>query len=103
MKKQKEKRLIIEEKSEKDLKYIGQIKYLRKNWWKTLLWVILCMTITIVVVEWMPVELDKGGWWRLAFALVMYFVIVIPPFIVYEKAGNKYWNDIKDKDQPIKL
>ena len=98
MKRLKETRLVLREMTEKDIRGLGMSRWMRRQWWQLGLWFIVWLIVLLVIVNQI-----NNQWVESGVAIVGYFVILLPPFVKMDRAGKRFWDEVKDKDQPIKL
>lgn len=93
MKKQMEKRMVQKEWSKDDFKAEGAIRATTKHSW----WFFPVIIAWAVVPLNVPKQIDDIVFWVLA------SIIIISLILFYVIEGNKYWKEMKDKQQPITI
>ena len=96
----KEKRLVLREMTEQDIKKIGVDRWVRKVWWQWVILGIVVVALMVLVLENVSIE---SGWGEAGVALGCYLLFAIPFARRVYKTGQQFWNEVKDKEQPIKL
>jgi hypothetical protein len=97
MKKSEEKRMVTSEQTESDLKYRGVQIAFRKYW------IPLTLVLVGILIGMGYCANITNSITRIVIAAGVYLIIIISLGYLYSKIGGKYWNDIKDEKEPIKL
>ena len=96
MKKKKETRLILREMTRGDIEAIANWRAMVKTWW---IWIPI---LAVVIIFWaLDVKTTGDTYGRIGCGILAVEAIALMLYATYE--GRKFWNSIKDKDQPIKI
>lgn len=99
MKKQKETRMVLKEVDKGWIKGYGINIWLRRLWWQVVVWVGVWVAIMFAIM----LSQENNIVDLIIIGGVGYFIIVLPLCFKLDRVGSQYWNEIKDKEQPILL
>ena len=99
VKKEVQKRLTQRTMTEDEIIYYGAQKYVKRTVWLVALFTIIGAIIVSVVIS--IIEPIKD-WWSLA-GWIAFFVGWFVWWLKIKVEGRKFWNNIKDREEPISL
>lgn len=102
MKKQQEKRLIIRELTESQIKEIAVSKWMRKNILWIVLWCVAWLVGWFALIHYIEV-IQEQIYLQMIVLILAVSNITLPVVWKMSRVGKKIWNEIKDKDQPIRI
>ena len=98
MKKEKRKIQVLRKATESDIKLYGSNKWLSQHWrW----WALIFVATLAWIVAGEKYLID--GWLPALIKISPLVIAYIIWGVFYYGAGRKYWNEIKDKPEPIEL
>ena len=99
MGKSKETLFVLEEISKSDIISRRQEIWLRKVW----VWLVPLLMVWLVGLIYVLNMMDVSWQIEATIAIVGYLLLVIPLCFKLNRVGNQYWDEVKDKEQPIEL
>lgn len=94
----KKKYEVLSLQTKSDLEYCGCSKWLKRTWW---IWAIILIVTWVWAIYWGNTAEING---RNTLIRIAPMIICAGIWmIMYIRAGKKFWNKIKDKEQPFDL